>query len=168
MHCRGCRRAAGCSCDATLLPYLTTRCSWLAITSLFTEKVRMLSANVPQTSTAFQARTSARIEVLLVVWRIREALTSLPRNSTDADLTVRRWNHGIARELVCSKLFNNRYRFPALTARVPFAVDCDLCVGPYGSYRDGGIHCRRRRQPELPTDHVSTAFRNMGYPPTSL
>lgn len=57
-----------------------------------------------QTSTAVQAQASARIEVLLVVWRIREALRSLPRNSADPDLTIRWWNHGIARELVSLKL----------------------------------------------------------------
>lgn len=61
----------------------------------------MDSGTEPDASAAAQAQISARIEVLFVVWRIREALKSLPRNPVDPDLTIRQWNHGIARELVC-------------------------------------------------------------------
>lgn len=42
--------------------------------------------------------TSARLEVLVVIWRIREVLQAMPQPPTD--ITLRRWNHGIARELV--------------------------------------------------------------------
>ena len=42
--------------------------------------------------------TSARLEVLVVIWRIREALQAMPQ--PPSELTLRRWNHGIARELV--------------------------------------------------------------------
>ncbi|PIL26689.1 hypothetical protein GSI_11216 [Ganoderma sinense ZZ0214-1] len=41
--------------------------------------------------------TSARLECLLVVWRVREALQAMPQPADN--LTIRRWNHGIAREL---------------------------------------------------------------------
>ncbi|KAI1781903.1 hypothetical protein LXA43DRAFT_1105133 [Ganoderma leucocontextum] len=44
-----------------------------------------------------KALISGRLEVLLVIWRIREALQALPR--APDSLAVRRWNHGIAREL---------------------------------------------------------------------
>lgn len=43
---------------------------------------------------------SARLEIVIVLVRIAEALEALPR---DADaLTIRQWNTGIARELVSS------------------------------------------------------------------
>lgn len=42
--------------------------------------------------------TSARVEALLIIWRVREALEALPQAADR--LTIRRWNHGIARELV--------------------------------------------------------------------
>ncbi|PIL25598.1 hypothetical protein GSI_11346 [Ganoderma sinense ZZ0214-1] len=44
--------------------------------------------------------TSARLECLLVIWRVREALQAMPRPADN--MTIRRWNHGIAQELVGS------------------------------------------------------------------
>ncbi len=41
---------------------------------------------------------SARLEILLVVWRVGQAIMAFP--PTPDGLTVRRWNAGIARELV--------------------------------------------------------------------
>ncbi|KAI0707021.1 hypothetical protein C8Q76DRAFT_696334 [Earliella scabrosa] len=48
-------------------------------------------------NSAQQVKWSARHEILLIVWRIGEALRALPPDPDSA--TVRRWNHGIAREL---------------------------------------------------------------------
>lgn len=75
--------------------------------SFRTYRVQMDAATHKTTSTALQAQTSARLEVLLIVWRIREALTALPSQSADPDLTIRQWNHGIARELVSHNLLKS-------------------------------------------------------------
>ena len=57
--------------------------------------------------TKIDVLTSARLEVLLVIWRIREALQAMPQEP--CELTLRRWNHGIARELVsCCYLFDSQ------------------------------------------------------------
>lgn len=41
---------------------------------------------------------SAQVEVMITIGRISEALQALPE--APDDITVRRWNHGVARELV--------------------------------------------------------------------
>ena len=41
---------------------------------------------------------AARMEIIVVLWRIREALKALASRADET--TVARWNHGIARELV--------------------------------------------------------------------
>ena len=112
---RCCRGAADGSCDVPL-HYLTSRILPPVITSVLTQRARMNSASSSQPSSAAQARISARIEVLLIVWRIRQALTSLPPTSADPDLTIRRWNHGIARELVSRKLPNQTNFIALLTS----------------------------------------------------
>lgn len=43
---------------------------------------------------------SGRVDVLLCVWRIGQAIQSFPGDPTPLD--VLRWNEGIARELVCT------------------------------------------------------------------
>ncbi|KAI0706514.1 hypothetical protein C8Q76DRAFT_800934 [Earliella scabrosa] len=46
---------------------------------------------------ADEAMWSARFEILLIVWRINQALQALSSNPNE--LTLKRWSHGIAREL---------------------------------------------------------------------
>ena len=41
---------------------------------------------------------SAQLEILIVIRRISDALQALPE--APDDITLRRWNHGVARELV--------------------------------------------------------------------
>ena len=52
-----------------------------------------------------QVMWSARLQILLSVWRIAQALRALPKEPSD--LVWQRWGHGIARELV-------RYYAPSL------------------------------------------------------
>ncbi|PIL28443.1 hypothetical protein GSI_08477 [Ganoderma sinense ZZ0214-1] len=45
-----------------------------------------------------ETMTSACLECLLMIWRVREALQAMPQPADN--MTIRRWNHGIARELI--------------------------------------------------------------------
>ena len=61
----------------------------------------------PHNSQGEETLWSSRLEVLIAISRVTEAIEALP--SLPDNLTVRRWNHGIGQELVSRiQLFNNK------------------------------------------------------------
>ena len=69
------------------------------------ECIFSMSSSQPTASVPASDRTlsSIKLEILLTLWRIGEALKQVDGEATK--LKIRRWEHGIAREVVCILLF---------------------------------------------------------------